>query len=246
MNAIRTLARLGRAARERMKVRVRQPLRTLQAFIPVRDVSAELISVLKDELNVKEVQFLQRSEELVSLKAQPNFRVLGKRFGSKTQEAAGRVKELLSDALRKFREGLEPLRIEVGGEIHELIPDEVEVREEPKGELVVESDSGFTIALDPEIDEELKQEGVAREIVSRVQRMRRDAGFEVSDRIALMVGATGELLTAVQAHSEYIAHETLAATNEVIDGTFEGGEDVELDGSTVRIQVKKWNQQNSQ
>ncbi|HEX6559173.1 MAG TPA: DUF5915 domain-containing protein, partial [Longimicrobiales bacterium] len=245
MNAIRMLARLGRAARERMKVRVRQPLRRLQAFIPVRGVSDELIAVLKDELNVKEVQFLQRSEELVGLRAHPNFRVLGKRFGAKTQEAAARVRELASDALRRFREGVDALRIEVGGQEYQLAPEEVDVREEPRGELIVESDAGYTIALDPHIDDALRSEGVAREIVSRVQRLRKDQGLEVSDRIGLLIAAEGDVLTAVQAHQEYIAHETLAEEMAVesLGGGLDDAELVELDGSSARIQVKKWNQQ---
>ena len=238
MDAIRTLARLGRAARERMKVRVRQPLRTLQAFMPVRDVSAELIAVLKDELNIKEVHFLQRSEDLVALRANPNFRVLGKRFGARTQEAAGRVRMLANDALRRFREGA-PLRIEVGGESFDLTAEEVDVREEPKGELVVESAAGYTVALDPQIDEALRMEGIAREIVSRVQRLRRDSGLDVSDRIRLLVVAEGDVLQAARAHQEYIAHETLAAHIDVSATADEPEtlQDVELDGVRARIGV---------
>jgi isoleucyl-tRNA synthetase len=203
----------------------------------VRDVSAELIAVLKDELNVKEVHFLQRSEELVALRAQPNFRVLGKRFGAKTQEAAARVKELMSDTLRLFREG-SPLQIEVGGEVHELLPDEVDVREEPRGELVVESDAGYTIALDPELDDALRKEGIAREVVSRVQRLRRDSGLEVSDRIRLMVGADGDAYEAVREFSEYISHETLATELKLEAYDASAGAEIELDGSAVRIALE--------
>jgi isoleucyl-tRNA synthetase len=217
---------------------VRQPLRTLQAFIPVRGISTELIDVLKDELNVKEVQFLQRSEQLVALKAQPNFRVLGKRFGAKTQEAAARIRDLVNDALKAFREG-SPLRIEVGGEVHELLPDEVDVREEPQGELVVETDAGYTIALDPQIDEPLRKEGIAREIVSRIQRLRRDSGLEVSDRIRLTIWAEGDALSAVQEHKEYIAHETLATDIRIASWTDGPGTTVELDGLNARIALER-------
>jgi isoleucyl-tRNA synthetase len=240
MNAVRILARLGRAGRERMKIRVRQPLRSMQAFIPVRSVSEELIEVLKDELNVKEVHFLQRSEELVALKANPNFRVMGKRFGPKTQEAAGRVRELSSDALRRFRAG-EPLRIDVGGEEHELAAEELEIREEPIGDLVVETDAGYTIALDPTIDDELRREGIAREIVSRVQRLRRDSGLEVSDRIRLLIVAQGEALEAARAHEQYISHETLAVEIVISDKATEDASmvDVELEGVEARIALTR-------
>lgn len=241
MDAIRTLARLGRAARERMKVRVRQPLRTLQAFSPVHDISDELVAVLKDELNVKEVHFLQRSEELVALRAHPNFRLLGKRFGGQTQAAAAAVRDLDNAALRGFREGA-PLRISVNGETFDLTAEEVDVREEPRGELVVESDGGFTIALDPHVDDALRKEGMAREIVSRVQRLRRDSGLEVSDRIQLTIVATEEALDAVEAHREYIAHETLAQKLVVVSMALIDDETlnvVELDGMRVRIAIER-------
>jgi isoleucyl-tRNA synthetase len=234
MDAIRSLARLGRAARERVKVRVRQPLRTLHAFTPVKDLSAELVAVLRDELNVKEVHFLQRSEELVAFRAQPNFRVLGKRFGGKTQEAATRVREVPSADISAFKGGA-PLRIEVGGESFELTAEEIEIREEPLGELLVESDGGYTVALDPHIDEELRLEGLAREVVSRIQRLRRDSGLEVSDRIRLEIAAQGDVATALAQHREYVAHETLAEHVELGEAVADKGTEVELDGARLRI-----------
>ncbi|HEY0672509.1 MAG TPA: DUF5915 domain-containing protein, partial [Longimicrobiales bacterium] len=233
MDAIRVLARLGRAARERVKVRVRQPLRTLHAFTPVAGLSEELVAVLRDELNVKQVHFLQRSEELVAFKAQPNFRILGKRFGARTQQAAAQVRALSSAQLAAFRTGA-PLAIAVDGENFELTADEIEIREEPLGELVVESDAGYTIALDPHIDEELRLEGIAREVVSRIQRLRRDRGLEVSDRIRLVIAAEGEAATALDRYREYVAHETLA--EDVQLGTApQDAQDVELDGMRLRI-----------
>ena len=234
MDAIRVLARLGRAARERVKVRVRQPLRTLHAFTPVKDLSDELVAVLRDELNVKQVHFLQRSEELVAFRAQPNFRVLGKRFGGKTQEAAARVRELTSEDLSAFRAG-SPLRITVGGETFELNADEIEIREEPLGDLLVESDAGYTVALDPQIDEELRLEGIAREVVSRIQRLRRDSGLEVSDRIRLEIAARGDVAAALDQHRDYVAHETLAEKLEMGEAVAADGNEVELDGASLRI-----------
>ncbi len=236
MDAIRVLARLGRAARERVKVRVRQPLRTLHAFSPVKDLSDELVAVLRDELNVKEVHFLQRSEELVAFRAQPNFRVMGKRFGAKMQEAAARVRELTSAAISAFRAGA-PLRIEVAGESFELNADEIAIREEPLGDLLVESDAGFTVALDPHIDDELRLEGMAREVVSRIQRLRRDSGLAVSDRIRLEIAAEAEVAAALEHYRDYVAHETLAEHLELGGGTAEGGTEVELDGSRLRIRL---------
>ncbi len=234
MDAIRVLARLGRAAREKIKVRVRQPLRTLHAFTPVAGLSDELVAVLRDELNVKEVHFLQSSEDLVAFKGHPNFRVMGKRFGARMQEAAARVRELASAELAAFRGGA-PLRIEVGGESFELTAEEIEIREEPLGDLVVESDAGYTIALDPRVDEELRLEGIAREVVSRIQRLRRDTGLEVSDRIRLVIAAEGDAAIALGQHRDYVAHETLADQVELDKEVGNDAHDVELDGLRLRI-----------
>ncbi|MBR9988324.1 MAG: isoleucine--tRNA ligase, partial [Gemmatimonadetes bacterium] len=172
MRVTRVLARLGRAAREEVRIRVRQPLGTLQAVVADESVmTAELLEVLRDELNIKRVQFLQAAGDLVSMRAQPNFRQLGKRFGSGTQEAAQQIRALDTAALRSYRNG-DPLTIDVAGERHALEAGDLDVIEESAGALVVAADEGCTIALDPAIDDDLKLEGIARELVNRVQRLR--------------------------------------------------------------------------
>jgi len=243
MEAVRTLSRLGRAARERVNVRVRQPMRTLYAVVPRgAQLDDTLLELVRDELNVKEVRFLQAAEELVTFSATPNFRVLGKRFGPRTQQAAQKIRELTSATLQAFRAS-GTLSIDVEGESFALASEEVEVREHARGELVVESDAGFTVALDPAIDEELRLEGLARELVNRIQRLRRDSGLAVSDRIVLGVFGGPDLLKEVAAQQDYIAGETLAV--EVLTGTdipsgtsFAVVQDVELDGTPARIALE--------
>jgi isoleucyl-tRNA synthetase len=243
MRTVRTMARLGRAARERIRIRVRQPLGLLQAVVPDAAVmSDELLDVLRDELNVKRVQFLQDSGDLLALRAQPNFRELGKRFGGRTQEAARLIRELSADRLRALRAG-EPVTIEVDGDAHELRAGEVAVVEEAAGELVVESGDGCTIALDPAIDEALRLEGMARELVSRIQRLRRDAGLQVSDRIQLGVFGTGDPLRAMEHNGSYIASETLAVS--VVTAPAPPPDcaaevqDVDIDGEPASIGVRR-------
>jgi len=210
MEAVRELVRLGRAARERARIRVRQPLQRLYAVAPDRNaVSDALLAVLRDELNIKDVQFLERAEELLMYRAVPNFRLLGKPFGGDTQAAADRIRALESDALVAFRGGA-PLEIELAGERHALGADEIELREEPRGELVVETDGGYTVALDTRIDDALRLEGLARELVNRIQRLRRDAGLHVSDRIRVRIHGDAQLAATAAVHGEWIAGETLA------------------------------------
>jgi isoleucyl-tRNA synthetase len=199
-----------------------------------------LLQVLRHELNVKEVRFLHGAEELVSLRATPNFRLLGKRFGGRTQDVARHIRALTSEQLQEFRRG-GALRIELDGETVEVGAEEVEINEEARGELIVESDGGYTVALESTIDEALLLEGLARELVNRIQRLRRDRGFEVADRIRLSIRADDEVLRAVAAHRDYIAGETLAVAIAVAthDGEDASGTEVELDGRSVWISMSR-------
>ncbi len=244
MSAVRVLSRLGRAARTKVSIRVRQPLRALYAVVPsAAPLNEALLEVIRDELNVKEIHFLQGAEELVSLSAVPNFRLLGKRFGGRTPNAAQKIRELTSAQLLALRKGAE-LSIELDGETFPLSAEDVEIREQARGDLVVESDLHFTVALDPSIDEPLRLEGIARELVSRIQRARRDAGLAVSDRIRLGIfSADAEVLAAANRWSDYIASETLAVALET--GTdipqqtaYASVQDAELDGQSARIALQ--------
>ncbi len=241
MTAVRELARLGRAARETVRIRVRQPLRTLHAVVPagVR-VDAALLDVVKDELNIKDVQFLRGAEQLVSLRAQPNFRVLGKRFGGSTQAAAQAVRQLGDDALRAFRAG-SPLAIRVDGTEHVLSADEVEIVEQAQGDLAVESDGGYTVALDPALDEELRREGLARELVSRIQRLRKESGLAVSDRIRLAIDGGRDIHEAANAFGDYIRGETLAVALTVgsAEALWDAIQDLDIDGIPAHIALAR-------
>jgi isoleucyl-tRNA synthetase len=243
MRAVRVLARLGRAARDRVRIRVRQPLGTLQAVVPdAALLTPDLLDVLRDELNVKRVQFLQGATDLVALRAQPNFRQLGRRFGGRTQQAAQQIRALDAAALRRYQQG-EAAALLLDGESYALQPGDLEVIEEAAGDLIVESDEGCTIALDPTLDEALQREGLARELVNRIQRLRRDAGLRVSDRIRLGVFGDGEVQDALAHHGAYVASETLAT--EVVSGVVPDAkwlasvQDVDLDGKTARIGVRR-------
>ena len=241
MRWTRVLSRLGRAARERVKIRVRQPLGVVQAVVPDPGVmSEELLAVLRDELNVREVQFLQGAEELVTLRATPRFRELGKRFGGRTQQAAAAIRTLDHVALRALARG-ESVTIELDGVSHRLTLAELELHEEARGELVVESGEGATLALDPHVTEELRLEGLARELVNRIQRLRRETGLEVSDRIVLGIYAAGELKRAAERHASYIAGETLATSYVVgeIGDADAAAQPVALDEGRVSIALRR-------
>ncbi len=239
MEAVRRLSTLGRAAREKVRVRVRQPLGTLYAVVPPgTELEPELLEILRDELNVRTIQLIQGAEELVTFSARPNFRALGARFGKRTPRVADAIRELPSAALAAFRRG-EPLGVEVEGEHLPLEGEDFEIVQEATGDFAVEADGGYTIALDPTITPELRAEGLARELISRVQRLRKDSELEVADRIRLGVAAGGELRDAFERHRDFIMAETLATEltvdSDVHAGRYEFQRDLELDGEGVVV-----------
>ena len=248
MSHIQELARLGRAAREEAGVKVRQPLSRMVCVIPnapgsrgTADPETEaLVPLLAGELNVKQVSFLSSADDLVSLEARANFRSLGKKFGKDTPLAAKAVASLSSEALLAFERG-EPLAVSVGNESRALDPEDLSIIRRASGEMIVKEAAGYFAAIDPVVTPELRLEGLAREVVSRIQRMRKDAGLAVSDRISVAVAGWDELEQAVNAHHAWIAEEVLARELTVGDdaGKFNAVQPVDVDGREARIALKR-------
>jgi len=245
MHAVRELSRLGRAAREEAGIKVRQPLSRLVCVAPHVEMATfeGLIPLLAAELNVKRVEFASSADGLVSLEARPNFRSLGKRFGKKTPLAAKAVSAFNSDQLRAFERG-EPLVVSVDGDSHVLIAEDLAILRRSAGALVVQDDGGYFAAIDPEITTELRREGLARELISRIQRLRKESGLAVSDRIALVVGGGSDVVEAVQVHREWIADEVLAIELVVGEGGRNGQPDmttIDLDGIAATVSITRIN-----
>ncbi len=211
MDAIRRLATLGRAAREDARIKVRQPLQRAVCVAPARDqhLLDELSPLLLAELNVKSLTYAGSSDSLVSLRAKANFRSLGKRFGKSTPAAAAAVAALSSSELLSFESG-KPVTISVDGEAHELLREDVEIQKSASGELIVQESGGFVVALDATITDELRIEGVARELISRIQKMRKDAGLAISDRVRLAIAGDPDVTAAASRHGDWIKREVLA------------------------------------
>jgi len=239
MEDVRRLATLGRAAREEAGVRTRQPLAALHAVVPGgRRLAAPMVALLADELNVKKVVFLGDSGDLVRLSAKPNFGALGPRYGARTKAVASAISALSGAPLARLRDG-ETVQIEVEGSSVAVVPGDVRVLEEAQTDLAMASAEGYVAALDTDIDETLRAEGLAREIVSRVQRLRRDRGFEVADRIRVRIAGADAVEKAASEHREYIAGETLAV--EVLLGAADDAQlsSVDIDEYAAMIGVER-------
>jgi isoleucyl-tRNA synthetase len=241
MSEVRTLARLGRAAREEASIKVRQPLSRVVCVVPQQlagDVGL-LVDLLEAELNVKRVTIASSADSLVTLEAKPNFRSLGKKFGKSTPLAAQAVAAFTSDELRAFEHG-QSLAISVGNESRMLDFDDLVIVRRAAGDLTVKEEDGRFAAIDPTITAELRREGIARELVSQLQRLRRDLGFAVSDRIRLRIAAPDEVQLAIGVYNDWIANELLA--REIVLGEVQAAQqahDLDLDGSPVRVAITK-------
>jgi isoleucyl-tRNA synthetase len=212
MEAVRRTVELGRAARAESQIKTRQPLR--RAVVVASGAEREAINgradLVTSELNVKELEFVSEESELVSYRVKPNYRTLGPRFGKRMPQVAAAVEALdAANVAESLAEGRE-VGVNLEGHDHSLAPDDLSLVMQPLDGYQVEAAAGHAVALSLEIDEELRKEGLAREIVHAVQNARREAGLEVTDRIALSLEGDAELLDAARAHEGYLAAETLA------------------------------------
>ena len=239
MEAVRRTVELGRAARAQAKVKVRQPLR--RAIVVANDAEREAISaraeIVTAELNVKELEFVSEEGELVSYRVRPNFRSLGPRFGKQMPQVAAAVEALDASHVSSAIEAGREFGVNVDGHEHRIGPDDVALVLQPLPGYQVEAEAGHAVALALELDDGLRREGLAREIVHAVQNARRAAGLEVTDRIELVLGGDGELVEAAREHEAYLSGEVLAVS--VSYGDAAAGETSSVDGRELRIGVKK-------
>ncbi len=238
MEAVRLTVELGRAARAQAKAKVRQPLR--RAVIVASDAEREAIEARADlvtaELNVKELDFVSEEADLVSYAVKPNYRALGPRFGKRMPQVAAAVEALDPVHVAKVMADGGEVGINVDGDEHTIGPDEVTLALQPLDGYEVEAEAGHAVALQLELDDELRREGLAREIVHAVQNARKAAGLDISDRIELRLGGDDDLLAAARAHEPYIAGEVLATAV-----AYDAAEiaPVRVDGRDLRIALSR-------
>ena len=239
MEAVRRTVELGRAARAQAKVKLRQPLRkaVVVASDAERAAIERLAEVVGAELNVKELDFVHTEAELVSYRVKPNYRSLGPRFGKNMPQVAAAVEALDAGGVAEQLEAGAEVGIAIDGKEHTLSADDINLVMEPLEGYQVEAEAGHAVALELELDDHLRREGLAREVVRAVQEARKQAGLEVSDRIALVIGGDDELLAAAREHESYIAGETLATS--VRYGADGAAETATIEGRELRIAVSK-------
>jgi isoleucyl-tRNA synthetase len=243
MDAVRRLATLARSAREDVGLRVRQPLARMRVAVPAAARGAaldQLLELLAREVNVKDVTIVGSDAELVKLRAKANYRTLGKVYGKDTPVAAAAVAELPQDALRDLEAG-KAASVTAGGRSFTYRPEDVAIERDVVSDWLVRSEGPYVVALDHSLTDALVEEGLAREIVNRVQRMRKDAGYDYATRITLSVSGGADVLRAARAWRVYIEGETLAREF-VLETDLKAPdvrETVDLDGRAAVIALKR-------
>lgn len=239
MKAVQTTVSLGHALRKEHKLKVRQPLAA--AYVTSGDEQIfrflqDHQRLIADELNVKEVRFGHDERQLVHLKAKPNFRELGKKVGKRMKAVQAAVNDLDQTKLAVLLRG-GTVTLQVEEEPLELTPADVQVEREVREGLIAANESVITVALETALTEDLLMEGLAREIVNKVNTMRRDQGLAVSDRIRLVLDTTDRVRDCFTQHGDFINGEILAI--EVLFGTAEGGTAWDLNGEAATITFQK-------
>ncbi|MBZ9629465.1 isoleucine--tRNA ligase [Salegentibacter sp. LM13S] len=240
MEKAQTISSLVLSLRKKEMIKVRQPLQ--RVMIPVLDEQQceEIQAVedlIKSEVNVKELQLIDDASGLLVKQIKPNFKVLGPRFGKDMKLVVNEINKLTSEDIKMIeREGT--IAINLNGEMIKLAAEEVEITSQDIEGWLVASSGNITVALDVSISEELKKEGIARELVNRIQNMRKDSGFEVTDTIEVTLQRDGIVEDAVNQNITYIKNETLTASLEFAEVVTEGAE-VAFDDITTRMFIKK-------
>jgi isoleucyl-tRNA synthetase len=239
MSTVRRLASLARAARESRNLRVRQPLARMQLAVPATaqgPALSDLLDILAAEVNVKAVEVVASDHDLVRLRGKANFRTLGKRYGKETPRVAAAVAQLDAGELQTLEQGG---TIQIGE--WELRGEDVTVSREVASAWLVQADGPFVVALDPELNDDLVQEGLAREVVNRVQRLRKEAGYEYTTRIELSVSGAEDVVAATRAFQGYVEGETLARRM-VFDAALDEPDlqrDVDIEGRRTTIALRR-------
>jgi len=236
MDLVRDLVALGRGTREKERIKVRQPLKEIKVDGKYEELISDLTPLIKEELNVKEVVFEKNLGEYMNFTLKPNFKVAGPALGSKIKNfGAALASQKDPAAFAGSLEVEDTVKITVEGEELEITKEFVEVRIEAKEGFAVAMENNVFTILDTTLTPELINEGLARELISKVQQMRKQKDFEMMDRIKIYLEADSDVSKAVQIHNDYIKSETLAV--EILPGS--GLSEADLNGHKTGIDVVK-------
>mgnify|MGYP006071472113 FL=1 len=241
MGQAQTISSLVLSLRAKEKIKVRQPLQKI--MIPVNSPAQkeEILAIsdlVKHEVNVKEVELLEDASDILVKQIKPNFKVLGPRFGKDMKLIANSIQKLQANDIKQIEEkGV--LDIEINGKSIRLHLDDVEITSQDIEGWLVANQGAMTVALDVTISEPLRLEGIARELVNRIQNLRKDSGFEVTDRIEVFLQADENIENAIKLNLEYIKLETLTDELHLV-AQLDKGIEVSFDSVNSKLHIQKF------
>ncbi|WP_299680116.1 isoleucine--tRNA ligase [uncultured Dokdonia sp.] len=240
MEKAQTASSLVLSLRAKEKIKVRQPLQRIMIPVLSETDKEEILAVadlIKSEVNVKEIELISDDSGILVKQIKPNFKVLGPRFGKDMKLIASAIRDFGADEIAKVeRDG--KIEIEINGKMTTLESGDVEISSQDIDGWLVASQNGMTVALDITITEELRKEGVARELVNRIQNLRKDSGYEVTDRIHIVLQKESLIEQTVKDNAAYIKTETLADSLEIVEKVTDGLE-ISFDNITTYLTISK-------
>ncbi len=239
MDLVRNLVKLGRASRDTEQIKVRQPLRKIHIDGKHEELIKDLAPLIKEELNIKEVVFEKNLREYMNFSLKPNFRVAGPKFGNKVKDFAKALRE--SDELEIINSVQKGgvYQLELDGETVEIDEELLDIRIDSKEGYNISMENNLFVILDTNLDEELINEGYAREFISKVQQMRKNNGYEMMDNIEIYYNGPEEIEKAVEIYEDYIKKETLAV--KIINEVREDFKTENLNGKDTGLKLEKIN-----
>ena len=235
MDLVRNLISLGRNVREENKVKVRQPISEVVLDGKNKDILKDLVDLIKEELNVKEVVFENDLSKYMNYFVKPNFKDVGKVFGSNIKEFQTKLENITTDDILKLENGAS-ISMDIAGTSYDVNKDMVDIRISSKEGFNVGSENNNFVILNTTLTEELILEGLARECVSKVQQLRKNNDFNITDRINLYYSSDEDFDKCISKFDNYIKDETLALSiikDESITESFD------LNGHSVKLKVEK-------
>ena len=246
MKKAQTVTSLVRTMREKASIKVRQPLKRILLAVSDEAMRREyelVADIIVDEVNVQKIEYIEDEGSVISKKVKPNFKTLGPRFGKDMKVLADAIRLMTHRQIARIeKEG--KLSLEFDGRVFEIERQDVEImHEDIEGWLVASDEArGIMVALDTEMNEELEMLGLARELVSRIQSLRKETGLDITDRIALKVAGTEKLLDAVKRNDAYIKDETLASSLVTVtyDASAGNGSEEMVNGEICCLSLEKF------
>jgi isoleucyl-tRNA synthetase len=230
------------ALRRKVNIRVRQPLARI--MVPLTDSSFKAkFEAVRDlvlaEVNVRDVEYIDDTSGLLVRRVKPNFKLLGPRFGKAMKDAGAAIQAMSQKDIEMFEKAGE-YQLEIDGTSYKITSEDVEIISEDIPGWLVSNEGRLTVALDITVTPELLQEGIAREFVNRIQNIRKDSGYEVTDKIDVLIEDLGFVHDAVEKHSEYIASQTLAGSI-TLTSDISGADvkEIDIEEKMVKVVIRK-------